>query len=345
MSVIPEYGKKPETPSHEKPKRGTLRVAAGILGIITGVFLFIGFLGAFIALAAQGAALLKAVSEIPDVPMGVILLVFDSFIAAFIAFILAIVTLMAGIRSWSRSPAGTIRTGLLAWSFFLFLFTLLALIAKISTEELEELVSTTAIVISMIGAILALVGGILVKPKASFGSWIAGSVLILIGIILVIVSAFMDNGLGDLALFSGVGAHFITDEAARFIQIHILVNPLVLIAPVIGAVALLIAPFIGSRNLWIVAMIGIIAGLLAAIIVIYYSATNVGDLWDAWKEFSKYKDYYTGSEKTILQLIILGNLMAALGYLVGSGIGIVALILGLVYVLVRRGELFTRGRQ
>lgn len=340
MSVIPEYGKRQEKPEgkEEGPKVSGVRKAAGILGLIAGIFLFLGYLGGTIMIGGVGAAYFKEILDMPNPPAGAILLGFAFFLMAAMAFILGILTLLAGIRSMKRSPAGTIRSGLILWSFLSLLLVILALISALSLKSelgIEEGIPLGSTAASLIGFILALIGAILVKPRASFGSWIAGSILILVGIIFVTISLFMDSSVADIAAMEG------DDEFVRLINVLTFYDVPILIPMMIGAVGLIIAPFLGARNLWIVALLGIIAGIIAAVILVYYSATSIGDYWDLWKLVSDVLDR-AGEEPRILLavMVALGGLISSISFTIAGLIGIVALILGMVHVVMKRDQLF-----
>lgn len=339
MSVIPEYGKPKEPEKKEEgPKVSGVRKAAGVLGLIAGIFLFIGYIGATVSIGAIAAVLFKwVVLEQTNPSAGEILFTFTYFILAVIAFVIGVIGLLAGVRSLKKSPAGTVRSGLIAWSFLMLLYIIFGLVALAADENLREGVSLTPLVVSLIGIVLALTGGILVKPGASFGRWMAGSVLVLVGIIFVIVSLLMSGYPAD---FSEISEEF-GGGSYHVVKLYNLLDPIILIPAIIGAVALIIAPFAGARNLWAIALLGIIAGLIAAVIVIYYAGTSIGDFWDLWKQLSEAREYMGESTEALLAVaFVAGSLTASIALTIAAIIGLVALILGLVHVVMKRGELF-----
>lgn len=344
MSLIPEYKKTAKRES--KPTGHGLRLAAGITSLITGILLGISFM--FISLSdfiSAGISLDELMSTIGgNAPIALYILVFDYFIIAFTVFLLSIYIIIIGIKSIKGGIGRTLRSATITWSLLLLIYVLLLIISYIglpSEYKTGLSLPILPVTLTILAFLLILVGAVLVNVGVSFSRFFSGAFLLLVGVILLLVSSLINNGIAkmiDSMIFLPPQLAKV-DHISDVHELVLFVNPAIVISLLVGAIAILIAPFIGTRNLWIIPLIGAVSFIYGMIIFLYYSVYAVTPIWDTWstvKGLSLLGYPHPLAIKTIILLYVISIIML----LLGAVTGIVAGLLTIVYVASKGSNLF-----
>ena len=315
---IPEYTGRRPSGGEEEVEQPTLRRAAGILALVSGILLFIGFLSSSIlvmvaSIPVFGAAVersaLLAVSGIAFIVNGLMVLV------------IAVYALIAGISARKRNPAIHARSGGMLWSLLLVILSILYLSLLLATGSKTGYLPA---VLVLVAAILLVVGPILVRPGASFASWMAGSILVLVGLLMLLGAVFTTR-IGFLEAMPG------GREAPGYAAIaELVLDPVTLIGLVVAVSSLVVAPFLGRRRLWVAEIIAIVGVLIVLGNLAFWTGLAMLAIPLALATLSLIP--IASVEGVALLLAVLATLFIA----IGSSLGLIAGILGAIHLAIEK---------
>ncbi len=312
MSGIPEFRRG----GGEGPRQPPLRRAAGVIGLVAGILMMLGYvLLAVTVFAIIGLLIALAGSPKPS-------LVMVGAVAAdvgLMAFVIGIYSLMAGLRGRREHPGRVAASLTSVWAVLLMVAYALAITA-VALEGGGGVRAYTPLIMGVIGSALALVAAFLVRPGASFGAWVTGSSLGLAGLIMLIIS----KHIGGAAIMAPQ-----TMAPGTISDIATLTYTPILIGGAIAAAALIIAPFIGSTRTWISEIIAAAGAIIAAASLAYISATNIQPLYRIYELSS----IAHGDIADLTKIIGITGTAALTLITAATTIGTIALIIAIIYLI------------
>lgn len=308
MSGIPEFRRVREP----GPSLPPIRRAAGIMGLVAGVLMMVGYLLLGVAEFGLIAILFIGGEARPEFVM----LAASAAVTGVLAIIIGIYALIAGVRGRRSHPGPAASTLVGFWATFLLIIYAFAM----TTYALlgATIKAYTPLIIGAVGSVLVMIAVALVKPGASFGAWVTGSSLGLAGIVLLIIS----NHLTRKAAWA------ITPPEANIGEIATLTCTPILIGGAIAAAAVLIAPFIGAARAWISEIIAAIGAIIAAGALAYISITSIGPTYQIYEQAS----YALTEEADIIKLIGITGTAALALIATAAIIGIIALTFAIIHL-------------
>ncbi len=309
MSGIPEYRPSGGEAAAEQP---TIRRIAGILALIAGVMLFIGFLSASITVFAAGALVLS----FTGLEATMVLLVIAIIIAGIMGIVLAAYSLAAGLAARTGNPAPLAKPPTFMWAVLSILASILILISLVMREASSGYEIPVMI---LVGSVLVLVGVALVKPGASLGAWLAGSIIIAVAIIIFMIVSVMEDVVEGPSKYRHLTATLS------------LLDVTVLLGGLIGAVALIVAPFLGRARLWIAEIIALV-GVIVSLASIAYKA-GIGAIFAL---ILGGLGLLMPSKMTLTTLAAVTGLVAGIFLTIGAALGIAAAVLGIIYLAMEK---------
>jgi len=311
LSGIPEFRRVKE----EGPQLPPIRRAAGIIGLIAGILMALGYLLlAVTVFLGIGLIVMIAGSLHPS-------LVMLGALAADIgvlALAIGIYSLLAGLRG-RRGHPGSIASSITAlWAALLMVMFSLGIVAA-AVSGVHGLRMYTPLIVGLVGSVLVLIAAFTVRPGTSFGAWLAGSSMGLTGLIMLIISKYM--GAQPTLQIRDIPVGVLGEIAT-------LTYTPVLVGGIIASAALILAPFIGSRRAWISEMIGAVGAIVGAASLTYIAITGIEPIYRIYEMSS----IAWGDIADLMKAIgITGTASLAL-ITAASIIGIIALIFAIIHL-------------
>ena len=291
----------------------SLRKIAGIVALIAGLFMMLGLLlGGFYYITLASLFISNARSP----PSAFYVFVTTLIFGGLLGILLAVFSLIAGVRSLRGNPARTARIASILWGAMLFIIFILGLVFDVIKEEGTPLkVSKAMMIAGILGAIMIIIGAALVRGGASFLGYMAGVSLLLVGTILVLIGANLGDSLNDLISFG-------SKEYKGYLSTITFTNIVMIMGMIVGIIGLMIAPFLGRKFVWLITTIGLIGILVSSIGGTYYVATTIGDFSDLWDAASR----GSGLQKAVAIFGLSSSIILTIGMVVV----IVASIFGII---------------
>ncbi len=296
--------------SRSSPISGTLLYTTGILG-------FIGFIMIGLTVLLFNIELLRRFPGVAKIgPIAGVLV-------AVTGFILGVFILLSVLSIRMKQPYRWLKITAIIWAVLLMIISILTTIyAAAGAGKVDAFSLTSLNLVALIGSIIVLVSVIILKPSLTGGGFINGSILLILGLVLLYAGSTPVGGLNSSAYIAGASlVHGLGIVGLE--SLITLTSPLVLIGLIIVAFGIALAPY--YRRL--------LPRLVEYLTLIGFLVSSIGILNKSVLSLKIYYELIRGSfNPTLLKASGVTGLIAALIMIITSLLIIILSTMGLNYL-------------